>query len=163
LGRWRSPDPYDFDGGGVTFSGTENIIDTTLIMFTVQGGARSNGFPQIAIDSRRNATDGKLFVTRSDRCGDPKNRQQIVILARFTDGGRTLQNYPWTDKSFDAQGVFVGDYTCLSAFAGRIFGIWTKEPDDKSSKDTLVQIGLADFNDENAAAIPTARSNKDSG
>jgi hypothetical protein len=32
-----------------------------------------------------------------------------------------------------------------------MFDIWTREPDAKSSKDTLVQIGVADFNDQNAA------------
>jgi hypothetical protein len=43
-----------------------------------------------------------------------------------------------------------------------MFDIWIREPDDKSSKGTLAQIGVADFNDENAAAIPTVRSTKDS-
>jgi len=188
--------------GGKTFSRTRNILDTAPIMFQVQAVARSNGFPQIAIDPRGGAKGGRLFVTWSDyrngdvdvfcstsadhgqtwskavrvnddplhdgadqffqwmavdpsdgaayvmfydRRGDEKNRQSTITLARSTDGGGTFQNFAWTDTPFDAQNVFIGDYTGVTALNGRVYGVWTEKPADKTSRDTIVRIGVADF------------------
>jgi hypothetical protein len=200
--------------GGRSFSPTRNIIDTAPIMFTVQGVARSNGFPQIAIDPRGSPMGGRLYLTWSDyrngdvdvfcstsenygetwtpavrvnsdpvhdgadqffqwmavdpadgsanvvfydRRGDPKNSQQIVVLARSTDAGQTFQNYTWTDQPFDAQGIFMGDYTGIAALNGRVYGIWTEKPENKNSRDTIIRIGVADFGSERSAlpAQPT--------
>ena len=104
-------------------------------------------FQWMAIDP----ADGAAYVVFYDRRGDPKNRQQIVALARSTDGGRTFQNYAWMDQPFDAQGVFMGDYNGISALNGRVYGVWTQKPENKSSRDTLIQIGVADFNVEKTA------------
>jgi hypothetical protein len=169
--------------GGKTFSRTRNIINTAPIMFQVEAVARSNGFPQIAIDPRgkngrlyvtwsdyRNGdvdvfcstspdrgrtwspavrvnsdplhdgadqyfqwmtvdpSDGSAYVVFYDRRGDPQNRKQIVTLARSSDGGKSFINYAWTDDPFDAQGVFMGDYTGLTAWDGRVYGVWTAKP-----------------------------------
>ena len=57
--------------GGKTFSRTRNIVPTAPIMFNVQAVARSNGFPQIAIDPRGGREGGQLYATWSDyRNGD---------------------------------------------------------------------------------------------
>ncbi len=104
-------------------------------------------FQWMAVDP----ADGAAYVVFYDRRGDPKNRQQIVALARSTDGGRTFQNYAWMDQPFDAQGVFMGDYNGIAALNGRVYGVWTQKPENKSSRDTLIQIGVADFNTEKIA------------
>jgi len=104
-------------------------------------------FQWMAVDP----ADGAAYVVFYDRRGDPKNRRQIVALARSTDGGRTFQNYAWMDQPFDAQGVFMGDYNGIAALNGRVYGVWTQKPENKSSRDTLIQIGVADFNTEKIA------------
>jgi BNR repeat-like domain len=106
-------------------------------------------FQWMAVDP----ADGAAYVVFYDRRGDPKNRQQIVALARSTDGGRTFQNYAWMDQPFDAQGVFMGDYNGIAALNGRVYGVWTQKPENKSSRDTLIQIGVADFNTEKIATV----------
>jgi hypothetical protein len=73
-------------------------------------------------------SDGSAYVVFYDRRGDPQNRKQIVTLARSTDGGKTFSNYAWTDDPFDAQNVFMGDYTGLAALNGRVYGVWTEKP-----------------------------------
>jgi hypothetical protein len=95
--------------------------------------------------------DGAAYILFYDRRGDSKNRQQIVALARSMDGGRTFQNYAWTDQPFDAQGVFMGDYTGITALNGRVYGVWTEKPENQSSRDTVIRIGVADFNVERAS------------
>jgi hypothetical protein len=98
-------------------------------------------FQWMAVDP----ADGAVYVIFYDRRDDPKNREQIVVLARSTDGGKTFLNYSWTDQPFDAQGVFMGDYNGIAALNGRVYGVWTQKPENKSSRDTVIQIGLADF------------------
>ncbi|MGH9375303.1 MAG: sialidase family protein, partial [Terriglobia bacterium] len=205
--------------GGRTFAPPRAIIHTAPAFFTVDGVSRSNGFPQIATDSR-----GKLYVTWSDyrngevdvfcstsqdhgrswtpavkvnsdpihdgtdhffqwlavdpvtgaanvifydRRGDPNNQRQIIVLARSTDGGETFANYAWMTKPFDADGLFIGDYTGLAAFDGRVYGAWTvklpgtpvPQGENKGSSElprskhraywrshgTVIQVGVADF------------------
>jgi hypothetical protein len=101
-------------------------------------------FPWLAVDP----ADGAAYILFYDRRGDLKNRKQIVTLARSTDGGRTFQDYAWTNQPFDAQGVFMGDYTGIAALNGRVYGVWTEKPENKSSRDTIIRIGVADFNVE---------------
>jgi BNR repeat-like domain len=126
-------------------------------------------FQWMAVDP----TDGSISVIFYDRRGDPQNRKQIVILARSTDGGRSFNNYAWTDNPFEASGVFFGDYSGIAAYGGRVYGIWTEKPvsetkeqsdgkdkpevkdkpdEPKNAKDakpqprgTIVKIGTADF------------------
>ncbi len=73
-------------------------------------------------------TDGSIDVIFYDRRGDPQNSKQIVVLARSTDGGRSFNNYAWTNEPFEASGVFFGDYSGIAAYGGRVYGIWTEKP-----------------------------------
>ncbi len=109
---------------------------------------------------------GDAYVMFYDRRQDPTNRKQIIVLARSTDGGRTFRNYAWTDQPFNAQGVFLGDYTGIAARDGRVYGVWTYKPPVPASaargfgrgrhmprnsreywrlRGTQIQIGVADF------------------
>jgi len=108
-------------------------------------------FQWMTVDPR----DGAVYVVFYDRRGDPKNRQQTVTLARSSDGGRTYQNFAWMDQPFDAQGVFMGDYNGIAALNGRVYGVWTQKPENKSSRDTVIQIGVADFNAEKLSSAPS--------
>ena len=69
--------------GGKSFSRPRNIIDTAPIMFQVESVERSNGFPQIAVDSR--GRKDRLYVTWSDY----RNGDVDVFCSTSTDGGRT--------------------------------------------------------------------------
>jgi hypothetical protein len=116
-------------------------------------------FQWLAVDP----VDGAINVIFYDRRVDPRNRKQIVVLARSTDQGHTFNNYAWSDEAFEAGGVFFGDYTGLAAFAGRVYGVWTEKPtapplsDEKSQAEggkeakprgTVVKLGTADFTGE---------------
>ena len=105
--------------------------------------------------------DGSVNVIFYDRRNDPRNRKQIVVLARSTDRGSTFKNYAWTDEPFEAGGAFFGDYSGIAAYGGRVYGVWTEQPsspptDDKGKsedasetkprpKGTVVKLGTADF------------------
>lgn len=106
--------------------------------------------------------DGSVNVVFYDRRADEENRKQTVTLARSTDGGKTFANYAWNPQAFDAQGVFMGDYTGISAFDGKVYGIWTVKPNAPNGgregeapprnsaeywrlRGTQIQIGVADF------------------
>src|SRR5246127_5780352 len=114
-------------------------------------------FQWLAVDP----IDGSVNVVFYDRRRDPQNRKQIVVLARSSDGGHSFNNYAWTEDSFEAGGVFFGDYSGLAAYGGRVYGIWTEQPsqvagenkatETKESdstakpKGTVVKVGSADF------------------
>lgn len=103
--------------------------------------------------------DGSVNVIFYDRRRDPKNRSQIVVLARSTDGGRSFSNFAWTEDPFEAGGVFFGDYSGVAAYGGRVYGVWTEKPapptnaDEKKTDEgkgkkregTVVKVGTADF------------------
>ena len=130
-------------------------------------------FQWLAVDP----VDGSVNVVFYDRRIDPRNRKQIVVLARSTDLGRTFNNYAWTDEAFEAGGLFFGDYSGLAAYGGRVYGVWTEKPvppapasDDKSKteegkekdakpqpKGTVVKVGTADFNNAARAAASSGR------
>ncbi len=69
--------------GGKTFSTPRNIIPTAPIMFQVERVARSNGFPQIAVDPRDRGK--RLYVTWSDY----RNGDVDVFCSTSSNGGRT--------------------------------------------------------------------------
>ena len=115
-------------------------------------------FQWLAVDP----IDGSVNVVFYDRRRDPRNRRQIVVLARSTDGGRTFSNYSWTEEAFEAGGLFFGDYSGLAAYGGRVYGVWTEQPvvapatdaknNNETTKDTkpqprgtIVKLGTADF------------------
>lgn len=133
----------------------------------VNNDPEHNGAEQFFQWMAADPTDGSIDVLFYDRRGDPQNREQIVVLARSTDNGRSFTNYAWTDNPFEASGVFFGDYTGLAAYGGRVYGIWTEKPppppepapeptikpeEPKESKEpklprrgTVVKVGIADF------------------
>jgi hypothetical protein len=90
--------------------------------------------------------DGAVYVVFYDRRGDPKEHEETVVLARSTDGGQTFHNYSWMDQGFDAKGAFLGDYSGIAALNGRVYGIWSEKPADTGPRDSVVRIGIADFN-----------------
>jgi hypothetical protein len=97
-------------------------------------------FHWLAVDP----ANGAVNVIFYDRRGDPENRKSTVALARSTDGGQSFANYAWTETPFDSLGVFLGDYTGIAAWGGRVYGVWTEKP-PSSSRGTIVRVGIADF------------------
>ncbi|HEY6944779.1 MAG TPA: sialidase family protein [Candidatus Acidoferrum sp.] len=120
---------------GATWSPAVKVITDAI-----HNGAE-HFFQWMAVDQ----ADGSVNVIFYDRRGDPRNRAQTVTLARSTDGGQSFQNYSWTDQSFNARGGFIGDYNGLAAMNGRVCGIWTEKPENITTRDTVIRIGVADF------------------
>ncbi len=103
---------------------------------------RDQFFQFLAVDPKT----GDLYVQFYDRRDDPRNRMTGFTLARSTDGGRTFVNYAWTDSTFAGRNAFLGDYTWLTAYDGRVYGIWAETaPIDSTRAGTVVRIGTADF------------------
>ncbi len=91
---------------------------------------------------------GAVYVQFYDRRDDPANRKTFVTLARSTDGGKTFTNYAWTYTPFEGQQVFLGDYTWLTAYGNRVYGIWAEAAasgDAARRSPTVVRVGVADF------------------
>jgi hypothetical protein len=47
----------------------------------------------------------------------------------------------------------MGDYTGITALNGRVYGVWTEKPETKSSRDTIIRIGVADFRAERDSKV----------
>jgi hypothetical protein len=92
---------------------------------------------------------GAVYVQFYDRRGDPANRKTRVTLARSVDGGRTFANHDWSDAAFEGQQVFLGDYTWLTAFNNRVYGVWTEaaaaDAGQQRRAPTVVRVGVAEF------------------
>ncbi len=98
--------------------------------------------------------NGDVYVQFFDRRADAANRQTRVTLARSTDGGRTFRNYDWSDRAFAGEDAFLGDYMWLTAFEGRVYGVWaeaapadyvTTRPRRTGASPTIIRVGTADF------------------
>ena len=105
--------------------------------------------------------DGSVNVIFYDRRYDPRNRTQIVVLARSVNGGHSFENYAWTSQPFDPGGAFIGDYNGIAALGGSVFGAWTVQPPFKKAqakegaegknaseappRSTIIQVGSAHF------------------
>jgi hypothetical protein len=107
-------------------------------------------FQWLSVDPVR----GDVYVQFYDRRGDPDNRKTTVTLARSTDGGRSFRNYRWSEEPFEGERVFLGDYSWLTAYDGRAYGIWVEAlPSDTAGAParqsvrggTIVKVGTADF------------------
>lgn len=101
---------------------------------------------------------GDVYIQFYDRRDDPANRRTGFTLARSTDGGKTFTNYAWSEVPFESPNAFLGDYTWLTAYNGKVFGIWTEallpSPDAQPAAPgrppragTAVRVGFADFSD----------------
>lgn len=99
---------------------------------------------------------GNVYVQFYDRRDDPANRKTGFTLARSTDGGKTFVNYAWSETPFQSANAFLGDYTWLTAYAGKVYGIWTEAlptspnappspPGRPPRPATAVKVGFADF------------------
>jgi hypothetical protein len=99
---------------------------------------------------------GRVYVQFYDRRADATNHKTGFTIARSTDGGKTFVNYAWSETEFDAQNAFLGDYTWLTAYDDKVFGIWTETvtpsvnnpaptPGRPPRPETAVRIGFADF------------------
>jgi hypothetical protein len=99
---------------------------------------------------------GDVYVQFYDRRDDPANRKTGFTLARSTDGGKTFTNYAWSETPFEATNAFLGDYTWLAAYGGKVYGIWTEAlpvsadaqqqpPGRPPRAATAVRVGFADF------------------
>jgi hypothetical protein len=105
-------------------------------------------FQWLAVDP----VSGAANLVFYDRRRDADNQKAFVVLARSTDGGRSFRNYAWTQKQFEPDKDFLGDYTGIAAYQGRVYGVWTEER-PRSGKHsaggaahhTIVRLGLADF------------------
>jgi hypothetical protein len=102
-------------------------------------------FQWLAVDP----VSGAVNVVFYDRREDVKNRTQIVVLARSSDGGHTFRNYAWTNAPFNPEGVFMGDYLGLAASNDRVYGAWPVRQGTETK--TSLQVGLADFSTTAAA------------
>jgi hypothetical protein len=96
---------------------------------------------------------GDVYVQFYDRGADPDNRLTSITLARSTDGGRRFANYRWSEAPFEGRGAFLGDYTWVAAYRGRVYGVWaetapadsTSAPRGPGRSSTVMKVGIADF------------------
>jgi hypothetical protein len=94
---------------------------------------------------------GFVYVLFYDRRDDAANRKTRVSLARSTDGGESFVNYEWTDTAFQgSEHTFLGDYTWLAAFNGRVYGAWTETAAGQQDA-TIIRVGSADFSRKDAS------------
>jgi hypothetical protein len=108
--------------------------------------AADHFFQWLAVDP----VTGDLDVLFYDRRADPQNRTETVTLARSTNDGRSFTNYAWTTEPFQTNdSAFMGDYSGIAAYAGRVYGAWTERPkataDSPQPRGTIVRVGVADF------------------
>jgi hypothetical protein len=110
--------------------------------------ASSDGGPLLSVDDR-GPCRGRRGYPVYDRRADRLNRSQTVTLARSTDGGRSFANYTWTSEPFQTnERVFLGDYSGIAAYGGRVYGVWAEKPKaegEAKDRGTVVRIGVADF------------------
>jgi len=107
-------------------------------------------FQWLAVDPVTGAANLVFY----DRRDDAENRRAVVVLARSTDHGHTFDNYLWMGEPFDSNNDFIGDYTGIAAYGGRVYGVWTEERPRSSRHQagsplhhTVVRLGIADFAD----------------
>jgi hypothetical protein len=120
-------------------------------------------FQWMTVDS----VSGDVYVQFYDRRDDPSNRKTGFTLARSTDGGKTFKNYAWAESSFEsARPAFLGDYTWLSAYDGKVYGIWTEALSSDETEQTtgrvpragtVVRVGVADFSAGDQPSSPATK------
>ncbi len=129
--------------GGTTWSAPVRVNNDEL-----HNGA-DHFYQWMAVDR----ATGDVYLDFNDRRGDPRNLVATITLARSTDGGATFTNYAWTTRPWNPRHQFVGDYSALAAYAGRVYGAWTETvpPTDTktlrglSKPRTFIRLGEAQF------------------
>jgi hypothetical protein len=86
----------------------------------------------------------------------------LLILASATVSVQsTFTNYAWFDQPFTGENAFLGDYEWLTAYGGRVYGIWAEAapedyqlvprpstsstPSGRPRTPTIVRVRTADF------------------
>ncbi len=152
-------DPHDSNRLYVTWSDYRNGDIDVFESYSDDGGRRWSGAVRVNSDPIHDgkdqffqwlAVDGKngdVDIVFYDRRQDPANRLATVVLARSTDGGRSFLNYQWSDSSFNPANTFIGDYTGIAAYGGRVYGAWTVQTgrNQRGRHSTAVLVGIADF------------------
>ena len=83
---------------------------------------RPQFFPWMCIDP----VTGIIYIVYYDR-RNTISAMNEVYLARSTDGGETFENYLISESAFEAQfQEFIGDYTNIIAYNGKIYPVWTR-------------------------------------
>ena len=136
------------EDGGKTWSAPVRVNDDSL------HDGSDQFFQWLAVDPASGAVNVEFY----DRRGDPENRRTLVTLARSVDHGRTFTNLQWSRRTFVSHGEFIGDYTGVTAYDGRVWGVWAeqvpgKDPDPNKNEDprlrrTVVVVGRARFGRE---------------
>jgi hypothetical protein len=83
---------------------------------------RDQFFQWLSVDP----VDGSENVIFCDRRTDSGNRSYYLTLARSTDGGQVFKNYAWNTRPSDPKDVFMGDYMGITAYGGKVYGIWAR-------------------------------------
>ncbi len=84
--------------------------------------SRPQFFPWMCIDP----VTGIMYIVYYDR-RNTISAMTEVYLARSTDGGETFENYLISESAFEAQfQEFIGDYTNVIAYNGKIYPVWTR-------------------------------------
>jgi hypothetical protein len=127
-----------------------------------------NGADQFSQWLAIDPVDSSVNVAFYDRRDDADNRTAAITLARSSDGGQSFANYAWSGTSFDPGNAFLGDYTALTAYNGRVYGAWTEttavsrissrgasprsssqapaaKPYQAAKLSTTIKVGVADF------------------
>ncbi|MEW6197009.1 MAG: sialidase family protein, partial [Bacteroidota bacterium] len=74
-----------------------------------------------------------VFYDRRDNL-DPSSVQTHVYIARSGDGGETFTNHRVSESPFfPDKYIFIGDYTNIAAYNGKIYPIWTRMDNTKLS------------------------------
>ncbi|MEM6802177.1 MAG: sialidase family protein [Bacteroidota bacterium] len=83
-------------------------------------------------------TTGYIYIVFYDR-RNHEGLETDVYIAYSTDGGENFTNVKISEKAFTpGQSPFFGDYNNISAHAGRICPIWTREENARTSVWTAV-------------------------
>ncbi|MBV9405388.1 MAG: hypothetical protein JO211_08590 [Acidobacteriaceae bacterium] len=105
-----------------------------------------NGCDQFYQSLAVDPATGYVYLLFYDRRADSHNRAIKLTLARSTNGGQTFSNYALTTTAFDGRAAFLGDYTWLTAFRDRVYGVWTETaPDSHDRPETIIYCGRANF------------------